>query len=258
MPISTANQNIVTTAATAAERVSSRSFWSNEFDGLGTAAASGFAHKLRNSLSIIVSGSEQLTEFARDIHNDDAAELSAVVMEAALMQEQLITRFLQAFGMNNLDHQAADIGSILQAAVNDSKIRVPHSRIDCQGIDSVKDLAVDCALLQRAISELLTNAIEGSPDQRATMRVARSSDTVRIVIENTVANRFDQNGVLPAEPFRSSKSGHGGLGLSIAGRSICDLGGSITMRENSDRIEFTVTIPVEKIIRTTASIERNF
>lgn len=81
--------------------------------------------------------------------------------------------------------------------------------------------------LRRIVTELVSNALEGDPEGRVSVRVEERPGTVAIVVLNP-APGLDPDFVRDMfEPFTSRREGRSGLGLTIATRLASEMGGEL-------------------------------
>jgi len=111
------------------------------------------------------------------------------------------------------------------------------------------DLAVrgDRLMLQRAIGNLLLNALQHTPPQgRIALAIRRHDNTAIITVSNTGPAIPEAALRTLFERFiRLDQSGEGnGLGLAIAKSIILAHGGNITARSSGQLTEFSLTLPL--------------
>ncbi len=85
----------------------------------------------------------------------------------------------------------------------------------------------DSEILRTIISEILGNAHETSSGEGVTLRWSVTDGQVLIMIKNRGEIKDDEFDEVFSQPFYTTKSGHSGLGMSIARRYAGVLGGVI-------------------------------
>jgi hypothetical protein len=188
--------------------------------------AASFAHRLRNPLTAIMSGSSQLASTGRSRLYADDLLLVKTIENASVLQEELIRRYLMTYGPLRLTLRSLDLGVALRFAVewHDSEYGC-QTEITAEGDRT--EVISDSEILRQIIIEVLKNAHETSAGERVTLRWSVTDRQALIMIKNRGhINNADLDGVL-SQPFYTTKIGHAGLGLSIARRYAGYLGGTI-------------------------------
>ncbi len=186
-----------------------------------------FAHRLRNLLSAIMSGSSQLAVTDLSTLHPDDLQLIETIENAAAAQEELIRRYLMAYGPLRLNLRNLDLGQTLRSTVQlyDAK----HDRRTEFDTDLNETVLIsDAGIIGQIVTELLHNAHEASPPtERVTVRGSIVDRQALIFIKNRgeiAAADFDGSF---SRPFYTTKAGSSGLGLCIARRYATLLGASI-------------------------------
>jgi signal transduction histidine kinase len=201
--------------------------------------ADNVAHELRNPLNKILVSSE--ITLSRPRTNDEYQDALTSVIEDAQHLSGIVASLLflaQAqMGRVDLDLQTLDlcpelelIRSYFEATAQQAGVQLS---VDCP---PGTVLRADRALLQRAIINLVSNAISHTPaggavtigaaagEAYATIEVADTGEGMSAYVQARVFDRFYR-----ADPARATRSGRLGLGLPIA-KSIIDLhGGRISI-----------------------------
>jgi len=188
--------------------------------------AAKFAHRLRNLLTAIMSGSSQLASTDRSRFDSDDLLLVKTIENASVLQEELIRRYLMTYGPLRLTLRSLDLGVTLRSAVerHDSEYGC-QTEITAEGDRT--EVTSDSEILRQIIVEVLRNAHEASAGETVTVRWSVTDRQALIMIKNRGhINNADLDGVF-SQPFYTNKSGHAGLGLSIARRYAGYLGGVI-------------------------------
>lgn len=183
------------------------------------------AHELRTPVNNIRGEAEVALSRARSV--EDYREVLGSCLEETVRLSELIANLLflartESPG-THLKREPVDIGQILNAV---------HDYFEPAAIEADIDLTVQCAgritisvdrvLFQRAMANLVSNALANTPVQGAvTLRALQEPDIVRVEVQDTgvgippevlprVFDRFYR-----VDRSRSSRSGGTGLGLAI-------------------------------------------
>ena len=188
--------------------------------------AARFAHRLRNLLTAIMSGSSQLASTDQSRFDSDDLLLVKTIENASVLQEELIRRYLMTYDSLRLTLRSLDLGVALRSAVewHDSEYGC-QTEITAEGDRT--EVTSDSEILRQIIVEVLRNAHEASVGEKVTLRWSVADRQALIMIKNRgYINNTDLDGVF-SQPFYTTKIGHAGLGLSIARRYAGYLGGVI-------------------------------
>jgi signal transduction histidine kinase len=246
-------------------------------ESLGEMSA-GLAHEFKNAMAAL----HGYAQFLQSIDHDDQGKAAA----DALLQEvrnlsEMITAFLnfarpqplqlEDISLDELIQECArELGPLFESSrvklvIEESSSAPPlrlggqltnervHRR-DAENAETAQriEMQADLRMLRQALLNLLRNAAEAVPDDKADRRVTvRSSiegqqgkQWVAISIQDTgdgIAESDLQNIFIP---FFTTKSGGHGIGLALAHRVISEHGGTLTVANASDGgAIFTIQIP---------------
>jgi signal transduction histidine kinase len=201
--------------------------------------ADNVAHELRNPLNKMLVSSE--IALSRPRPNDEYQDALASVMEDAQHLSGIVASLLflaQAQrGRVGLDLQILDLCAELELIRSYFEATAQQAGVQLSVHCATETLLrADRALLQRAISNLVSNAISHTPaggavtiratagESRTTIEVADTGEGMSAYVRARVFDRFYR-----ADAARATRSGRLGLGLPIA-KSIVDLhGGRISI-----------------------------
>lgn len=192
--------------------------------------AAGAAHELRNSLATL-RGYLGLAERADVDPSERHREYWAEIHRETLHLKRVLDDFLTFARPETARFQPVDLGTLLTRIVADP---VFASGIVIWRAPEAADLglAADAQLLERAIKNLLMNAVEASPPGvPVELTAANTEGEVRI----TVADRGEgvPEEVRPRlfQPFASGRSDGVGLGLALARRIAVLHGGDLILED---------------------------
>jgi two-component system sensor histidine kinase PilS (NtrC family) len=211
--------------------------------------SAGLAHEVRNPIAALRSSAEQLAEFAALDEADQ--RLLAVVIRESDRLNRLVGEFLDfarvgggAPGRVDLGRALADASAIALRSRGGARVHLVSDLPSSPG-----ELLVDADgdLLFRALSNLLLNAVQFSPeDGTIFVAVERSDDAhfVRIRIRDEGPGVSARVQARLFSPFVTSRPGGTGLGLAIAHRSATLLGGRLELElTGADGSTFCLTLP---------------
>lgn len=188
--------------------------------------AARFAHRLRNLLMAIMSGSGQLASTDRSHFDSDDLLLIKTIEQASMLQEELIRRYLMTYDVLRLTLRPLDLGVALRSAVewHDSKY---SCQTEIASEEDRTEITSDPEILRQIIVEVLRNAHEVSGGEKVTLRWSVADRQALIMIKNRGHINDADFDSLFSQPFYTTKTGHAGLGLTIARRFVGHLGGMI-------------------------------
>ena len=211
------------------------------FASLGT----GLAHELRNPLNGALLHVTLLERaFAKRGIEGECKEALQVIESEIQRLSRLVTEFLEV-ARPALPH----LTPVSARSIAEHLGKRLASRITRAGValsTEVQDVAFsgDAAKIERALEQLLVNAVEASaPGQRVTLGASRSDKTIAFEVKDEGPGILDST-LAVFEPFVSTKPGGTGLGLAIVHRIAQDLDGAVTFDSRPGRTVFTLSLPL--------------
>ncbi len=208
------------------------------------------AHEIKNPLTPIQLSAEHL----RRVHVDRGSPLAPVLegcVDSILTQVRLLRQIageFSSFAASPTPRPVATAPAELVAEVVEPYRIALSSRI--QVIVDVPDhlpvIQVDRALIGRALTNLIDNALHAMPSKgtlRVTARLDGDGTAVRIAVSDTGVGMDPDALARIFEPYFSTKAAGTGLGLTIAKRNLELHGGTITV-ESAPGHGTTVTMTV--------------
>ncbi len=219
------------------------------------------AHDLRKPVGIILSYSEFLQDELAGSLGEEHREFLSRILSSSISMGRLIDDFLDVSmiesGRFELDLQPEEMQGILNRAafLVELQARKKQVTISSRVAPEVSTMAVDGPKLEQALGNLLSNAVDYSPEgARVSVDCVREAGSAVISVS-------DQGPGIPPEeakeifrPFRSSRSQQTagrknvGLGLAIAGKIIQEHGGRIWVESEpgqGSRFRFSLPCPNE-------------
>ncbi len=214
-----------------------------------TEMARQVAHEIKNPLTPVQLSAEHLLR----VHADRGSPLTPVLqgcVESILKQVRILRQIASEFSSYASSPEARRAPTDLAALVND--VVAPY-RPGLEGrialsTDLPADLPrlpLDPVLLQRAITNIIENALHAMPDEGTlSIGVVRGPGELRLVIRDTgVGLEPDVLGRI-FEPYFSTRITGTGLGMAIAKRNVELNGGSIAVASERGRgTAVTITLP---------------
>lgn len=202
------------------------------------------AHEIRNPLNGALLHVRVLERAlrARGI-NGECGEALAVVRSEIQRLAALVTEFLEYALPTPAQLRRVEAAKIVERvrARSADRLRQADVGFDVQAEDI--SLWTDSERLERALDELLANAIEASPaGASVVLRLGRADDGVSIEIEDAGPGVTDA-GLALFSPFVSTKPKGTGLGLAVVRRIVTDLGGEVCYERRGVRTVFRIFFP---------------
>lgn len=206
--------------------------------------ASSVAHEIRNPVAIISSAMEAAASPA--FTPQDREEMARIALFEAKRLEKLTTDFLTYAQPSSLPEMPVDAAALSSYLGSIARAQAMTRRVEF-------DIAAaeGCLLmgnedqLQRALMNLMRNAIDASPEGgRVGVQVTHRGGMVRIAIENAGPAIPDYAVPQIFDPFFTAKRGGTGLGLSIARKVVEAHHGELILESNArDKVVFALLLP---------------
>jgi signal transduction histidine kinase len=207
------------------------------------------AHEIKNPLTPVQLAAEHLQR----VHSDQGRPLGRVFdlcLDTILSQVRLLRRIASDFANFAAEEkprlESVDVARVLEDVVGPYRLGLTGKVDIVVTADDRAGLALaDRTMLQRALTNVVENAIQAMPDGgRLAIALAGSPDRVVVTISDTGVG-MDADAVGRAfEPYFSTKTGGSGLGLANARRTLELQGGTIALTSTpGDGTSVTVTLP---------------
>ncbi len=209
--------------------------------------SSAVAHEIRNPVSIIASS--LVTADRPEIGEQQRREMHAIARSEAARLEKLTSDFLSYARPSQPKRNPIDLADVLGYIAEIANVHASKRgiRIAVEGEDGLR-ANVDREQLQRALLNLLLNAIDATPvGGHVAVRCNRpSSQSVELQVENSGEPIPEEVLSRIFEPFYTTKPHGTGLGLAIS-RNIARVQGGdlIVARNDPGHVCFTMTVSDE-------------
>jgi len=197
------------------------------------------AHEIRNPLASMKGHAQLLAErLGEDTPERQKADR---VVGEALRLEELTADLLSFIRSKQIDRRDVDPRTVLEAAAAE----LGDGRVEVEVESPVESWPLDPSLLQQALTNLLRNALQASPDGgRATATLASENGTLLVRVRDRGEGVAEADRERIFEPFYTTRTRGTGLGLAVARRIVSLHGGTITVENHPDGgAVFEVRIP---------------
>ncbi len=214
-----------------------------------TEMARQVAHEIKNPLTPVQLSAEHLLR----VHADRGSPLTPVLqgcVESIMKQVRILRQIASEFSSYASSPEARRAPTDLAALV--SEVVAPY-RPGLEGrialsTDLPPDLPrllIDPVLIQRAITNIIENALHAMPDEGTlSLGVLRDAGRLRLVIRDTGVGLDPDALARIFEPYFSTRITGTGLGMAIAKRNVELNGGSIAVASERGRgTAVTITLP---------------
>lgn len=194
--------------------------------GIGR-VATVIVHDLKNQLISILGFARRISEGKADC--ESAAQ---TIAEAAQSMQRIVNEVLDFAKPLQLDLKESDIGVTIQRAVESCRTKAAERAVllTVTPPKGCGPIMIDTFQVERALVNLLDNAVEASP-AGAEVIVSTTLNRTGVILSIKDAGEGMANEVLAHlfDPFYTTKSGGTGLGLPIAKKIFTEHGGKLVI-----------------------------
>ena len=205
--------------------------------------SSAVAHEIRNPVAIIASS--LVTAGRPELQDEQRKEMYAIARNEAARLEKLTADFLSYARPREPKRNPVQIAGLLSYVAEIATVQCAKGQIGVT-VESGNDLAanIDGEQLQRALLNLLLNAIDATPPGGKIVVRARSAhQSLEVQVENSGNAIPDEVLSKIFEPFYTTKANGTGLGLAISKNIARAQGGDLVVSRNEPgRVCFTMTV----------------
>jgi signal transduction histidine kinase len=190
------------------------------------------AHEIKNPLTPITLSAGLLRRAREENHED----FDSILMRTIGMIERQtdamrdIARDFSAFAGEHREPQKTDVGAIVDEVTGLSAAWAVDVGVEVLRVGDGGHVWADPGELQRAVLNLISNAIEAMPDGgHLVARVRSEGDFVHVEIEDEGVGLAPDVEARLFEPYFTTRTSGTGLGLAIVRRVVEDLGGTVSL-----------------------------
>ncbi|WP_134684082.1 ATP-binding protein [Brevibacillus migulae] len=206
--------------------------------------ATSIAHEVRNPLTSI----KAFTQIIEDDlpPNHDSREYTTIIIEEVERLNRFAEELLLFSRPSEEKHVPVSVQEVLQQTLVLLKPSFKQKELSVKQREqtSLPDVDASPELLKQVFLNILLNGIQAAP-YRGQLWVELETRNERVMIhfynEGAPIEEADQLSIF--EPFFTTKKTGTGLGLSISQRIVQAYGGHITVNNERDGVQFTVTLP---------------
>ncbi|WP_371655198.1 MULTISPECIES: ATP-binding protein [unclassified Streptomyces] len=207
-----------------------------EGNRIRTALLAAVSHDLRTPLASIKAAVTSLRSDDVEWSEDDEAELLAGIEDGADRLDHLVGNLLDMSRLNTGTVRPIireiDLDEVVPMALGG----VPEDSVELDIPESLPMVAVDSGLLERAVANIVENAVKYSPDATPVLVAASAlGDRVEVRVADRGPGVPDESKERIFEPFQrygDAPRGAGvGLGLAVARGFVESMGGTLTAED---------------------------
>ena len=225
------------------------------------------SHELRTPISTIIGASDNLLSNAdrlsKENHNELIHEISTASMRLNQQVENLLNMSRLESGVIRLNKDWCDIGELVYSTAGKMNGSLNNHTLKISVADDLPLFRLDFGLIERVIYNILSNAVQYTPEGSTILIDAHSSDYIttdkiglEIIASKLILAISDNGKGFPENEIEkvfdkfyrleNSKAGGTGLGLSIAKGFVEAHNGTIKVQNwKSGGAEFIIEIPTQ-------------
>ena len=207
------------------------------------------AHELKNPLFPLqltvenllrsrAQGEQQFDETFRESASTLLAEIANL--------KSIIGRFSDFSKMPQPQFQPVQLNDVMESVLKVFQAQLTNNHIECvRDFVAANSISADAELLHRALSNLVSNAIDAMPGGGTlTLHTSESEESARIDISDTGSGLAPEESARLFTPYYTSKPHGTGLGLAIVQSIVSDHGGRISVNSQPGRgTTFIIELP---------------
>lgn len=192
------------------------------------------AHEVKNPLTPIQLNAEHLRRVFRDRGADFESTLELCtqsILQQVARLRRIVTEFSAFEGRPVGAREPQDMRGLLEDALSPYLAALPPEvslRLEVAGPAPV--IRVNRRFLEQAVINLVENALQAVGERgNIAVRLARRDGRVEVEVEDTGPGLDPKIRDLVFEPFFSTRTGHGGVGLALVKKIAEDHGGGVSL-----------------------------
>jgi signal transduction histidine kinase len=210
------------------------------------------AHELKNPLfplQLTVENLLRAREHGQQQFDETFRESATTLLAEISNLRNIIAKFSDFSKMPQPQLQAVELSELFESTVKLHLAQLAKTAIECRlDVPVHKPIAADPELLHRALSNLISNAIEAMPEGGTlTLRAREQNGWVRIEVADSGKGLAPQECANLFTPYYTSKPQGTGLGLAIVQSIVSDHGGKISVSSELGRgTTFVIEVPANR------------
>jgi two-component system sensor histidine kinase KdpD len=211
-------------------------------------------HELRTPITTIVGATDNLlsgnTKIADDVKNELLLEINVAALRLNRQVENLLSMSRLESGIIKANKNWVDVRELVYNTLKEFETQSNRHKISVNIADQLPLFKLDYGLMEQVIHNLVTNAIQHTPEQTDIIISAAVSDEKLMLTISDTGKGFSTHDIDKVfDKFyrvKGSKAGGTGLGLSIVRGFIEAHHGTISLRNLPlSGAEFCIEIPTE-------------